>query len=309
MTEAHSLQAPANVVMVRPHCFTPNPQTAADNSFQSTVSPLEHTTIAKAAYQEVSAMAKRLEAAGIGVHLFENGDAKRPDSVFPNNWFSTHVDGRIAIFPMYWPNRRTERQQHIIDMLAQTYQVTSIHDYSSFERQNLFLEGTGSMVFDHKNRVAYAAKSKRTDEELLKRFCQDFDFTPFLFDALDSNGKLIYHTNVMMCIGTKFCAVGLACIQNTSRRKQLHEKLKNTGRVIVELSQEQINDYAGNMLELSSDQGPVIVLSERAFKILTRDQVKDLERAANLLTVDIPTLELAGGSARCMMAGIHLARL
>ena len=303
-----SIQAPKAVVMIRPHHFHPNPETEGDNLFQTRDGSRIGAEIAEQAYAEVSQAAESLEKIGVQVHLFEDEGRETPDSVFPNNWFSTHAGGHIAIYPMFSPNRRRERRSDIIEMLKQQYRVQDVIDYSGLEQDGLSLEGTGAMVLDHISRIAYAAKSNRTNEVAMERFCTHFNFEPIVFDAADEGGRLIYHTNVLMCVGTEFALIGLETIGNPVRRREVHDRLAENGREIVDLSLGQINDFAGNALELSGAGGRVLALSRRALTALRPQQIRAIERSATLLPLDVPTIELAGGSVRCMMAGIHLTR-
>lgn len=301
-----SIQAPKSVVMIRPHRFSPNPATAADNAFQS-LDKREADAISSAAYREVTTAAAQLEAAGITVHLFEDEGTQTPDSVFPNNWFSTHAGGHVAVYPMYSPSRRRERRTDVIEMLKQRYRVQDVIDYSGLEMDNVFLEGTGALVLDHVERVAYAAKSNRTDAIMLERFCTHFNFEPMVFEAADAKGRPIYHTNVLMGIGTQFCMIGLATISDPARRIEIQERLESTGRRVVDLTHGQIANFAGNAIELYGKNGPVLALSARARKALHPKQLAVLEQFTDMLPLDVPTIELAGGSVRCMLAGIHLA--
>jgi len=302
-----SVQAPKSVVMIRPHHFHPNPATAEDNVFQASDAGRSASAIAAAAHAEVTRAAERLEAAGVTVHLFEDEGRTTPDSVFPNNWFSTHSGGHVAIYPMYSPSRRKERRVDVIEMLKRRYRVQDVIDYSGLEEDNVFLEGTGAMVLDHIERVAYAARSNRTSEVALERFCTHFNFEPVVFDAVDASGRPIYHTNVLMCIGTEFCLIGLNTIRDAARRAEIAERLADGGRAIIDLTHEQITEFAGNAIELHGRNGRVVALSARALKALRPDQVAVLEGLATVLPLDVPTIELAGGSVRCMLAGIHLA--
>ncbi|WP_245894721.1 citrulline utilization hydrolase CtlX [Paracoccus indicus] len=301
-----SLQAPASVVMIRPHRFTPNAETRRDNHFQ-TASPMNAATVAKAAHDEVTRAADALQAAGVQVHLFEDKGAETPDSVFPNNWFSTHSGGHVAVYPMYSTNRRAERRADVLEMLKHRYRVQDIIDYSGLEQDGLFLEGTGAMVIDHLERVAYAARSRRTSEILLERFCTHFNYEPVVFDAVDATGQPIYHTNVVMCIGTGFAMIGLDCIADTARRHEVAERLRRGERDIIALGHAQIAEFAGNAIELQGRDGLVLALSSRALRSLDGVQRATLERHATLLPLDIPTTEHAGGSVRCMIAGLHLS--
>ena len=302
-----SVQTPRAVVMIRPHRFTPNPQTAQDNSFQATALTGVRKDVAEAAFKEVTTAVERMRAAGITVHLFEDKGEATPDAVFPNNWFSTHAGGHVAIYPMYSPNRRKERRVDVIEMLKQEYRVQDVIDYSGLEADNIFLEGTGAMVLDHVERVAYAAKSNRTNAVALERFCTHFNFEPMVFDATDATGQAIYHTNVLMCIGTEFCLIGLETIRDSERRDEIRKRLDATERIILDLTHAQISAFAGNAIEVRGRSGRVLALSSRALAALRSDQLSSLERLVEILPLDIPTIELAGGSVRCMLAGVHLS--
>lgn len=305
-SRAISVQAPRAVVMIRPHHFTPNPQTAADNAFQSEDAQRSATAVARAAYDEATEVARLLEAAGVTVHRFEDEGTETPDSCFPNNWFSTHSGGHVALYPMYSPNRRRERRPDVIEMLKQRYRVQDVIDYSGLEQDDTFLEGTGAMVLDHIERVAYAARSMRTNEVALERFCTHFNFEPVVFDAVDGQGKPVYHTNVLMCLGTRFAMIGLETIRLPARRAEIAQRLANSGRDIVDLTHEQIGEFAGNAIELTGSNGPILALSARAWAALNPGQKRVLESHAQILPLTIPTIELAGGSVRCMLAGVHL---
>lgn len=310
MTRPHlrSLQAPAAVVMVRPHRFTPNPETAADNAFQRPADRQPASAVATAAYNEVTAAAERLEAEGVRVHVFEDhGERDTPDAVFPNNWFSTHPGGHIALYPMAAPSRRRERRSDVIELLKTAYRVQDVIDYSGLEPDGLFLEGTGAMVFDHLARVAYTARSNRADPVALERFCTHFNFEPMVFDTADAAGRPVYHTNVLMCVATAFALVGFELMADARRAAEVRARLEESGREVIALSAAQIAGFAGNAIELSGRDGRLLALSRRAFDSLTAAQKTVIEHTARLLPLDVPTVELAGGSVRCMMAGIHLS--
>jgi len=295
-------------VMVRPHAFTPNPETAADNSFQSSSPDIAAHTVSEIARDEVTQAVGRLEAEGVRVHVFDDfGDNDTPDSVFPNNWFSTHPGGHIAIYSMYSPNRRRERRTDVIEMLKQEYRVQDVIDYSGLEQDELFLEGTGAMVFDHMSRVAYTARSNRADPIALERFSTHFNFEPMVFDTADEKGAPIYHTNVLMCVATEFALVGFGTFTNKARAEEVRMRLVESGREVIDLSNKQIAEFAGNAIELSGRDGRILALSRRAFNSLTQDQRARIERTARLVPLDVPTIEMAGGSVRCMIAGIHLS--
>lgn len=304
-----SVQAPAAVVMIRPHHFYPNPETAADNSFQRTDDSLSAQAIAVKARDEVSAAAKELENAGVRVHVFEDfSENETPDSVFPNNWFSTHAGGHIALYPMYSLNRRRERRSDVIEMLKSQYRVQDVIDYSGLEHDELFLEGTGAMVLDQLDRIAYTAKSNRANPVALERFCTHFNFEPMAFNCVDAKGLAVYHTNVIMCVATRFAMIALEMIPDPGRRAEIESRLRQSGREVIALSEYQIGEFAGNAIELSTDSGLVLAMSARAAASLTAAQRDIITASVRILPLSVPTIELAGGSVRCMLAGIHLSR-
>ena len=300
-----SLQAPRSVVMVRPHHFSVNTETAADNVFQSTSSG-SADDIAGSAFDETTALADALIAHGVRVHVFDDETTDRPDSVFPNNWFSTHTGGRVAVYPMRSLSRRAERRTDVLDMLKEQYRVQDLIDYSGLEHDGLFLEGTGAMVLDHLHRIAYVARSNRADAIALERFCTHFGFEPMAFDAFDAHGVPIYHTNVLMCLGTSIALICLDAIHDEARRDEIRMRLVQSERTIIDLSQRQLREFAGNAFELTGGNGRLLVMSARAHRSLTSQQVAIIETGAEIVAVDIPTIELAGGSVRCMLAGVHL---
>ena len=295
--------------MVRPHHFRPNPETAGDNSFQARTNGLDAEDTARRAFAEVTAAAAALETAGVRVHLFDDrGELHTPDAVFPNNWFSTHAGGHVAIYPMYAQSRRRERRSDVIELLKAEYRVQDVIDYSGLEADGMFLEGTGAMVLDHVHRIAYTAQSNRADPVALERFCTHFNYEPMAFATADAQGHPCYHTNVMLCVGTDFALGGFDLITDPARRHAVRARLRETGRELIELSPWQIGEFAGNALELQGTQGRVLAMSARAAASLSPAQKAVIERSAALLPLAVPTIELAGGSVRCMLAGIHLAR-
>lgn len=300
-----SPQAPAAVVMVRPHHFTINTQTAADNAFQREAS--ESANHAARAYDEITRAAEMLRDLGVGVHLFEDAGTETPDAVFPNNWFSTHAGGHIAIYPMKAPNRRKERRADIIEMLKCQYRVQDVIDYSGLEPDGLFLEGTGSMVLDHIDRVAYAVKSDRTNPVALERFCTHFNFEPIVFPAEDADGVPVYHTNVLMCVATDFAMIGTDLMVGPEGWQKVVRRLEQSGRDVIALDRGQIAHFAGNTIELQSREGRILALSRTAHAALTAEQIARIEASVKIAVLDIPTIEMAGGSVRCTLAGIHLA--
>jgi hypothetical protein len=309
MTQSAALSQSTNsVLMIRPCRFYPNPETAADNAFQArtdcAVDAL--TTVAR---KEFDAAVQKIRAAGVKVHVFEDtAEPEKPDAVFPNNWISTHHDGRIALFPMYSALRRRERRQDIIAELRKHYRVNEVVDYSAYEEQGCCLEGTGSLVLDHLNKIAYVSLSNRSNPKVIDRFAEDFSYEPVTFTGIGSDGQPIYHTNVMMCIGTAFALVALETIQNKAERQQVRARLERSTKDIVELSPGQIANFAGNAIELHDMRGEkLLVLSERARRALTEEQRTRLTRYVHLVPLELPTIELGGGSARCVIGTIHLA--
>ena len=290
--------------MIRPHHFRSNPETQADNAFQRA----SVGNVAEAARAEFDHVVIALRGVGITVHDFDDTGTETPDSVFPNNWFSTHAGGHVAVYPMYAANRRRERRWDVIDLLKTRYRVQDVIDYSGLENDDLALEGTGAMVLDHIGRVAYVARSHRADPILLERFCTNFNFEPVAFDAHDAQGRPVYHTNVLMAVGTKVALVGLDLISDSKRREMVRDRLAETGRDVIALTAHQIDEFAGNAIELDGDDGLIMAISARALAALDPDQVARIEAHARILPLTIPTIETAGGSVRCMIAGLHLAR-
>ena len=233
--------------MIRPSRFYPNPETALDNAFQQEVEADSSDTLTARARAEFDEAVRTLSAAAVKVHVFDDTLApEKPDAVFPNNWFSTHHDGRIALYPMYTPSRRAERRHDLIASLQQHYRVSGIVDYSPYEERGLYLEGTGSLVLDHENRIAYVSLSRRADRELLEKFCADFDYEPVTFQSSSDDGRPIYHTNVMLCVGTQFVLVGLEMIDDPAQRETVRSRLAATGKTVISLDRDQIANFAGN---------------------------------------------------------------
>jgi hypothetical protein len=298
-------QAPTAVVMIRPHHFFPNEETKQDNAFQ-TNKVFDKEDIKVHAYEQVTAAGKILEAEGVRVHVFEDVGIDTPESVFPNNWFSTHSGGQIALYPMYAKSRRKERRTDVIELLKREYRVQDIVDYSGLEYDDIYLEGTGAMVLDHIERVAYAVRSKRTDSHALERFCSHFNFEPMVFDAHDKSNISVYHTNVLMCIGSDFVMAGFDMMTNLKRRAEIIQRFESAGKRVIYLTEQQINAFCGNALELQGNSGRILALSAKAHAALTPEQIASLEQSVKLVPLDVSAIELAGGSVRCMLAGIHL---
>ena len=303
-----SLQAPSAVVMIRPHAFASNPETRDDNAFQTLANRSAEATSA-AARDEHDKAVEQLRAVGVTVHVFDDfGTDDTPDSVFPNNWFSTHPGGHVAIYPMFVPSRRRERRMDVIEMMKRDYRVQDVIDYSGLEQDALALEGTGAMVLDHVGRIAYTVKSNRADPVLLERFCTHFNYEPIAFEARDAKGRDVYHTNVLMGIGTHYALICLDMISDPKRRTSVQARLEESGRAVIDLTHEQIAEFAGNAIELCGRDGLVLALSSRALTALRSDQIALIEDSATPLPLSVPTIETAGGSVRCMIAGIHLSR-
>lgn len=307
MTHSPS-QLPSALVMIRPASFGSNPQTIGSNSYQQDAEGMDEEEMNDLARKEYDAMVARLKEAGITVHSFEDRiDPVCPDAIFPNNWFSTHPDGTLALYPMMAKNRRTERRQDIVEYLEGAYNLKQVINFAPYEKGSRFLEGTGSIVFDHVHRKAYACRSPRTQQEAFRKVCDTLGYEGILFEARDAESNLIYHTNVMMWIGGKLAATCPAAIKETDRDKVM-ENMEHTGREILRLTHEQVASFAGNMLEMSSKEGNnILVMSEAAWNSLTTQQQELVRNISQPLAIPLRHIEkYSGGSARCMMAGIHL---
>jgi len=300
-------QAPSTVVMVRPHRFRTNPETASDNAFQKKTHITSDGEMEQNAFDEVTEAVDALKSVGVEVLLFEDEGGTTPDSVFPNNWISTHERGQIVLYPMCHPTRRRERRTDIIGELTKKFPSTEVLDYSGNEDEGIFLEGTGAIVLDHIGRVAYATKSQRAHPDAFRKWCKDLDYGGVLFEACDENGVQIYHTNVLMCIATRFALIGLELIPSASEREIVEQMLSSNDRKIISLSREQIANFAGNAIELQGKDRRILALSQTAFNSLRSDQIAIIEHSADILPLSVPTIEHSGGSVRCMIAGVHLA--
>ena len=309
------MQATNIILMVRPASFRLNEQTAVNNYYQTTDAQLQNRDVNKLAQEEFDTMVEKLKAAGVQVVIFhDDGSKDTPDSVFPNNWISFHENGDIALYPMFAENRRRERREEVVKQLEETgFKIENIVDYTEAEDENLFLEGTGSLVLDRINRKAYCALSPRADEELLIEFCEDFEYTPVIFTAyqtVENNRLPIYHTNVMMCIAKDFAVICLDCIDDKKERKNVVEHLKEDGKEIITITEEQVNHFAGNMLEVQDTNGnSITVMSQSAYDSLTPQQRASIEKYSKIVSSSLTTIEtLGGGSARCMMAEVFLPK-
>ena len=292
--------------MIRPVDFKFNEQTAANNKFQVASSESDTQT---QALKEFDGFVEILRKNGIDVTVVDDTlQPETPDSIFPNNWVSFHDDGSIYLYPMFSENRRLERRKDILEGLSQKFEVNHVSDLSFYEMQYAFLEGTGSMVLDRVNKIAYACLSVRTDQEVLDNFCMLTGYESVSFQAVDDTNFPIYHTNVMMCIGDRFAVICLDSIRNEEEKLAVMLKLTNSGKAIVEITLDQMNHFAGNMLQVSNNEGEsILVMSEQAFLSLSDDQVTTLEQFSSIIYAPIYTIEKnGGGSARCMLAEIHL---
>ena len=307
---AHAaIQAPTAVLMIRPATFQPNPETAGDNAFQSAgvADVAERQSVAAQAQIEVASVAAALRGEGVGVVMFEDREGiDTPDSVFPNNWISTHDDGRVVLYPMATPSRRRERRNDVVEGLRERYAVSQVLDLSPVELEGRYLEGTGALVLDHVHRIAYMARSGRANEAVLDQWCEAMGYTAEVFDTADQSGQPIYHTNVVLSIATDFVVAGLGNIPDPAERARIAARLGETGRDVIEIDRGQVAEFAGNGLELTGARGRLFVLSARARAALRPDQIAAIETSARTLAIAIPTIERSGGSVRCMLAGIHL---
>ena len=302
--------------MVKPYGFDYNTETAEDNHFQTGGTALSSSEITRQALLEFQGFVSQLKAHGIEVIVFDNLITKEtPDAVFPNNWFSTHNDGTVYLYPMFANNRRKERRQEVLDLLTQEhgFSIDRIMDWSKHEDLGLFLEGTGSMILDRPNKIIYAALSERTSEELIKQYAQEIDYELVAFRSYhnaEQKEVLIYHTNVMLCVAQDYCVVCLECITDLTERKAVMDSLKKTNKAIVELSLDQIDHFAGNMLEAKNKANEsFLIMSSRAYKAMNQAQIIQIQRYSQIIHAPLTTIEnYGGGSARCMLAEIFLPR-
>jgi hypothetical protein len=308
-------QSTDTLLMIRPVAFRMNEQTAVNNYYQKVIDGLLPTTVNAKAQQEFDAFVSKLESAGIRVIVVSDTlEPDTPDSIFPNNWVSFHDNGDVVLYPMFAENRRSERREDILDVVENAgFVIEEIMDYTSAEEDNIFLEGTGSLLLDRVNKIAYCALSPRADEELFIEFCEDFDYAPVIFEAfqtVDGTRKQIYHTNVVMCLGTDFAVLCADCIDDKQERKHVLEQLRNSGKEVVLISEDQVNNFAGNMLEVTTAEGKrYIVMSEAARTSLRPAQIQILEKYGVILSSSLDTIEACGGgSARCMMAEVFLPK-
>ena len=291
------------VLMIRPVRFRTNEETIVNNYFQKGIN-ITQEEINRKAQQEFDTLVQKLRE--VGVHVIQVEDIYEqdtPDSIFPNNWISFHNNGDVAIYPMFAENRRRERREDILE-------IENVFDYTEAENEGIFLEGTGAMVLDRIHRKAYCALSPRASEELFIEFCEDFEYTPVIFRAFqktDGELKPIYHTNVMMALGRTFAIVCLDTIKDKNERKNVLNHLKEDKKEIITISREQVDYYAGNMLEVKGKEHSYLVMSQTAYESLTPQQIEAIERHTQILYSDLSTIEICGGgSARCMLAEVFL---
>ena len=302
------------VFMVRPVKFRLNEQTAVNNYYQDEgIKIIDQNTKAQA---EFDAFTAALVEKGIKVIIISDDDKNdTPDSIFPNNWISTHQNGDIALYPMFAENRRLERRPDVLDTLeGEGFSINNIVDYTSAEEEGFFLEGTGSLLLDRVNKKAYCSISPRADEELMIEFCEEFEYTPVIFTAfqtVEGERLPIYHTNVMMALGENYAVICLDCIDDKKERKSVLYQLKETGKEVIAITEKQVNAFAGNMMQVHNAAGEkILVMSDQAYQSLTAEQIKKLEKYNEILHPSIETIEtLGGGSVRCMMAEVFLPKV
>lgn len=298
-----------NIFLVRPSNFAFNRETASSNSFQKESIKLNKKDIPKRVNAEFDGMLKTVENKGIKPLVFEDtSHPPKPDAIFPNNWITTHSDGTVILYPMYAPNRRHERRSSLIEALKKSFEITNILDLSHNEEAGKFLEGTGSIVFDHDNKIAYACLSARTNKDLFIYVAKYLGYKPVYFHAKDQLDNDIYHTNVMMSISSKFAVICLDSIKDPNEKKMVSDLLAQTGHSVIDISYDQLLHFAGNMLSLKNEEGKdILILSTTAFESLEKSQLEELEKNAELCPVDVATIEMiGGGGARCMITEIFL---
>jgi hypothetical protein len=296
------------ILMIRPYQFYFNQQTAANNFFQSNIN-IENAN--ELAIAEFDIMVEQLRAHQIKVNVVQDTkDPSTPDAIFPNNWISTHAGGTLCLYPMYAENRRAERKSTVLDFLHSNYKIQNILDLTDLEKEGKFLEGTGSMVLDRQNKIAYGCLSERLDKEAFTDWCDKMQFNPIAFKSVDDKAQPIYHTNVMMCMGDQFVVICLESITDEVEKQILLESFLQTNKEVISISQDQLNHFAGNMLQVFDfNEKPHLIMSEQAHASLHPAQLKSLEKYNPILPISIPTIEaLGGGSTRCMMAEIHLIK-
>tara|TARA_B110000438_G_scaffold8754_2_gene8700 strand:- start:11207 stop:12130 length:924 start_codon:yes stop_codon:yes gene_type:complete len=299
-----------SVLMIRPSCFRRNSETASNNYFQNQILNINEDKILKNAILEFDNLVSKIKECGIDVHVYQD-DLKQdtPDSVYPNNWITFHSKQRIALYPMYAKNRRLERNEEVLQFLKEkNIIINESIDYSSAEKKEYFLEGTGSMVLDRINKKSYCSISERTNEDLVYEFCNDFEYMPIIFNSFQNHQnkrKPIYHTNVMMCIAKNYCVICLDAIDDKMEREKVIRSLKDDNKEIINISEKQLNLFAGNMIELIKDNKSFLFMSKTAYNSLNKNQLEKLVSHSNLINSSVSTIEkCGGGSVRCMIAEI-----
>ncbi len=308
-------QTTNTILMIRPINFRMNEQTAVNNYYQKVLDNTLPATVNKKAQEEFDHYVEKLESFGINVIVVsDTDDFDTPDAIFPNNWISFHENGSVAIYPMFAENRRLERREDVLDIIEEKgFAINDIIDYTSAEEHDVFLEGTGSLLLDRTNRKAYCALSPRADEELFIEFCEDFEYSPVIFTAnqtVNGERKAIYHTNVMMSLGETFAIICLDTIDDKKERKEVVKHLKTDGKEVITITESQVNNFAGNMLQVrGKNEELFLVMSAAAFQSLTKDQIYNIEKHCKIISSSLDTIEACGGgSARCMMAEVFLPK-
>ncbi|TVZ57018.1 hypothetical protein OD91_2322 [Lutibacter sp. Hel_I_33_5] len=308
-------QTTNTILMVRPINFRMNEQTAVNNYYQKVIDNLLPATVNAKAQEEFDTYVEKLRSYGINVIVVsDTKEFDTPDSIFPNNWISFHQDGTVALYPMFAENRRLERREDVLEQLESNgFSIENIVDYTAAEAEKVFLEGTGSLLLDRINKKAYCALSPRADEELFIEFCEDFEYTPVVFVAnqtVNESREAIYHTNVMMCLAETFAVICLASIDDKKERKNVLKHLKEDGKQVIDITEEQVNNFAGNMLQVRGKNDELfLIMSQAAFDSLTVSQIQKINNHCEIISSSLDTIEACGGgSARCMMAEIFLPK-
>ncbi len=308
-------QTTNTILMIRPTGFRMNEQTAVNNYYQKVLENVLPTTVNAKAQEEFDTYVDKLRSFGVNVIVVsDTDDTDTPDSIFPNNWISFHQDGNVALYPMFAENRRLERREDILETLeAEGFTIENVVDYTSAEDEKVFLEGTGSLLLDRVNKKAYCALSPRADEDLFVEFCEDFEYTPVIFTAnqtVNGTRKAIYHTNVMMCLAETFAVICLDSIDDKKERKNVLKHLKEDGKEVIDITEEQVNNFAGNMLQVhGKNEERFLVMSQAAHDSLTQSQISKIHKHCKIISSSLDVIEgCGGGSARCMMAEVFLPK-
>ncbi len=294
-----------SILMIEPTSFGFNNETASNNYFQQNIL-IEQAQ--EKALGEFDTFVDKLKSNGIEVCVIKDTvNPVTPDAVFPNNWISFHEEGKLVLYPMFAPNRRAERKQSVMEEVGKIFDLKETIDLTYFEEKNVFLEGTGSMVLDRINKIAYACLSDRTDKEVLEVFCLKLGYERKIFHAVDGDGKPIYHTNVLMCVADRFAVVCLKAIKDFDEQEMLINSLEESGKEIIEISLDQMNHFCGNMLQVSNSAGELfLVMSTQAYENLTADQIQTIQFYNKIIHSPLETIEtIGGGSARCMIAEVY----